>query len=105
MLAAKTECFCHFLQGKEIKTVVYAAVVAFSLYVYIDHFLSNDQTRVRHLGLICIVLTITMQASPLATVVCQFCFFPLNQLQGIIILMKGLAFKETVEPCWSGSQT
>ncbi|XP_015765191.1 PREDICTED: sugar transporter SWEET1-like [Acropora digitifera] len=63
---------CFFLyckeRGKEVKAVVYAAVLACSLYMYVVHFLSNDQTRVRHLGLICIVLTITMQASPLATV-------------------------------------
>ena len=63
--------------------MVYAAVLACSLYIYVVHFLSNDQTRVRHLGLICIVLTITMQASPLATVVRQVSFFPFNRSQGI----------------------
>ena len=51
---------------------MYAAVVAFSLYMYVMHFLTEDSTRVAHLGFICIVFTIAMQASPLAVVVCEY---------------------------------
>ncbi|KAK2551905.1 Sugar transporter SWEET1 [Acropora cervicornis] len=58
---------CFFLyckeRGKEVKAVVYAAVLACSLYMYVVHFLSNDQTRVRHLGLICIAKVVQTRST------------------------------------------
>lgn len=63
-------CFFNYCKerGKEVKSVVYAAIIAFILYMYLMHFIEEDVTRVAHLGLMCIVFTITMQASPLAVV-------------------------------------
>ena len=52
-----------------MKPVIYAAIVAGSLYMYLMHFVTEDLTRVAYLGFMCIVFTITMQASPLAVVV------------------------------------
>ncbi|XP_068694130.1 sugar transporter SWEET1-like [Montipora foliosa] len=65
-----TLCFFMYCKdkGKEARTVVFAAIVSYFLYLYVVHFLENDKTRTRHLGFICIIFTITMQASPLATV-------------------------------------
>ena len=60
------------LKGKEMKSVLYAAIVACSLYMYLMHYVTEDLTRVAQLGFLCVIFTITMQASPLAAVVCEF---------------------------------
>ena len=60
------------LKGKEMKSVLYAAIVACSLYMYLMHYVTEDLTRVAQLGFLCVIFTITMQASPLAVVVCEF---------------------------------
>jgi len=63
-------CFLFYCKekGKEMKSVLYAAIVACSLYMYLMHYVTEDLTRVAQLGFLCVIFTITMQASPLAAV-------------------------------------
>lgn len=63
---------CFFLyckdKARELKSVVYATIVSTCLYLYLMHLVTEDATRVAHLGFMCVIFTIAMQASPLAVV-------------------------------------
>ena len=64
--------FLLFFKGKEVGSIIYAAIAAACLYIYLMHLVSEEATRVSHLGLLCAIVTIVMQASPLADVVCAY---------------------------------
>ena len=53
-------------------SIIYAAIAAACLYIYLMHLVKEEATRVSHLGLLCAIVTIIMQASPLADVVCVY---------------------------------
>ena len=75
LLSLKLTSFFYFLlffKGKEVGSIIYAAIAAACLYIYLMHLVSEEATRVSHLGLLCAIVTIVMQASPLADVVCAY---------------------------------
>ncbi|CAH3021672.1 unnamed protein product [Porites evermanni] len=72
MLTQVAYMLCFFLycknKGKELGSIIYAAIAAACLYIYLMHLVTEEATRVSHLGLLCAIVTIIMQASPLADV-------------------------------------
>lgn len=63
-------CFLYYCKqkGKELKIILYAALVSLALYFYVMQYITEETQRVAHLGFACIIFTVTMQASPLAAV-------------------------------------
>ncbi len=66
---------CHVLffplKSKELKSLVYGAMVSVALYLYLMHYVTEETQRVAYLGFACMFFTVAMQASPLAVVVCK----------------------------------
>ncbi|EDO30941.1 predicted protein [Nematostella vectensis] len=63
-------CFLYFSRerGNNLAFLFYSAIASASLFMYLSFVIVESNTRLSHMGKICIVVTIMMQASPLATV-------------------------------------
>lgn len=63
-------CFLHYHKQKAIalKQLVYVVIAAVCLYMYIVFMLTGTEERTWYLGKACIIVTVTMQASPFAAV-------------------------------------
>lgn len=89
-----------FIKAKELKIILYAAVVSLALYFYIMQYIREETQRVSHLGFACIVFTVTMQASPLAAVVSKMSLIVmlLYVSQNRVLNNPEMLF---VEVCWN----
>ncbi|KAL9987276.1 hypothetical protein ACROYT_G001557 [Oculina patagonica] len=63
-------CFFFYCKhkSKELKSLVYGAMVSVALYLYLMHYVTEETQRVAYLGFACMFFTVAMQASPLAVV-------------------------------------
>lgn len=63
-------CFLYYHKQKatELRQLLYVVIVAVCLYVYIVYMLTGKEERTWYLGKACIIVTVTMQASPFAAV-------------------------------------
>ena len=58
-------------QAIELRQLLYVVIAAVCLYMYIVHILTGTEERTWYLGKACIIVTVTMQSSPFAAVVCS----------------------------------
>ena len=63
--------FLALLQMREMRQFFIMLLACVSIYSYIMLYVTDASLRVSQLGSICVLITVIMQASPLASVVCS----------------------------------
>ena len=74
-----------------MKKLLCGTMVGICFYYYLMYSVTENDVRVKYVGYVCVIVTITMQASPLAAVVRCVQYLPwLYQFELAVCYYKGL---------------